>query len=166
MEEAPKTLAKSRIRLRSDLESLARETAHLLKLDDRALRQRWSALFGVHSSTPVSRDFMIRSITYRLQERVFGGLKPSVQRILDQACDAPSGVAVARLPKKRATAGTVLIREWRGVRHRVTVLDDSVVYRGQRYGSLSEMARLITGTRWSGPAFFGLTRRGKEAAND
>jgi hypothetical protein len=47
----------------------------------------------------------------------------------------------------------------------VTVLDDSVIYRGQRYKSLSEVARHITGTRWSGPRFFGVTHRTKEAAN-
>jgi hypothetical protein len=63
-------------------------------------------------------------------------------------------------------SGTVLIREWRGVKHRVTVLDHDVVYRGRRYQSLSEVARAITGTRWSGPLFFGLTKRTEEAAAD
>jgi hypothetical protein len=62
-------------------------------------------------------------------------------------------------------AGTVLIREWRGVAHRVSVLDDEVVYRDRRYKSLSEVARLITGKRWSGPLFFGLKRRVQEMAN-
>ena len=61
-------------------------------------------------------------------------------------------------------AGTVLIREWRGVRHRVVVLDNDVTYRGRRYKSLSEVARAITGTRWSGPLFFGLKGRAKEVA--
>jgi hypothetical protein len=59
----------------------------------------------------------------------------------------------------------VLIRKWRGVSHRVTVLDHDVVYRGRRYKSLSEVARAITGTRWSGPLFFGLKLRTKEVAN-
>jgi hypothetical protein len=56
----------------------------------------------------------------------------------------------------------VLIREWQGVSHRVTVVDDAVVYREQRYGSLSEVARAITGTRWSGPLFFGLKAQAEE----
>ena len=60
---------------------------------------------------------------------------------------------------------TLLIREWRGVSHRVTVLDNDVVYRKRRYKSMSEVARAITGTRWSGPLFFGLKDRAQEAAN-
>ena len=56
----------------------------------------------------------------------------------------------------RVTPGSVLIREWHGVSHRVTVLADGVLLRGARYRSLSEVARKITGTRWSGPRFFGL----------
>jgi len=59
----------------------------------------------------------------------------------------------------------VLIREWRGVSHRVTVLDNDVVYQGRRCKSLSEVARAITGSRWSGPLFFGLKERAKEAVN-
>jgi hypothetical protein len=55
-----------------------------------------------------------------------------------------------------APAGTVLVREWHGVGHQVRVLEEGVLYRGERYRSLSEIARLITGTRWSGPRFFGL----------
>ena len=50
----------------------------------------------------------------------------------------------------------MLVREWHGVGHQVTILDNGVLYRGQRYRSLSEVARLITGCRWSGPRFFGL----------
>ncbi len=59
----------------------------------------------------------------------------------------------------------MLIRQWRGVSHRVTVLDHDVVYRGLRYKSLSEIARAITGTRWSGPLFFGLKRRAREVVD-
>ena len=56
----------------------------------------------------------------------------------------------------RCLRGTVLIREWHGVGHQVTIGADGVLYRGERYGSLSEVARLITGARWSGPRFFGV----------
>jgi DUF2924 family protein len=59
----------------------------------------------------------------------------------------------------------VPVRERRGVSHRVEVLDHGVVYQGQRHQSLSEVARLITGSRWSGPLFFGLKNRAKEARN-
>jgi len=144
---------------------LQQEISDLLTLDIDGLRDKWAALFGFNPSPLLGRPFMIRSIAYRLQERMFGGLKPSIQRLLDQVCDAAPDADLARLPKKRASAGTVLVREWRGVRHRVTVLDDAVVYRSQRYKSLSEVARVITGTRWSGPRFFGLRRPTKESAH-
>ncbi|HEY4931517.1 MAG TPA: DUF2924 domain-containing protein, partial [Terriglobales bacterium] len=64
---------------------------------------------------------------------------------------------------RKVAPGALLIREWRGAAHQVTVHDDGDVYRGKRYGSLSEVARLITGTRWSGPLLFGLRKRAAEA---
>jgi DUF2924 family protein len=85
-----------------------------------------------------------------------------LERIAEQAAQgSTAGVVLVR----EATPGTVLIREWRGASHLVTVLYDGVLYRQQRYRSLSEVARLITGTRWSGPLFFGLRSRAKEAAD-
>jgi hypothetical protein len=146
-------------------EDLAREVANLSALDAAALRQEWAALFGMEPSPSLGRSLMIRALAYRLQERALAGLKPSVQRILDRVVETRSLAAVELVPKRRASAGTVLIREWRGVSHRVTVLDHEVVYQGRRYKSLSEVARAITGTRWSGPLFFGLKQRAKEAAN-
>ena len=104
---------------------------------------------------------MSRAIAYRMQEKVFGGLKPSIQKILDRACET-EGNDRRFAPRRRASAGTLLIREWHGVKHRVTVLDSEVLYRNRRYKSLSGVAREITGTHWSGPLFFGLKNRGKE----
>jgi Protein of unknown function (DUF2924) len=146
-------------------QGLEQEIAELRTLDIDGVREKWAALFGFNPSPLLGRPFLISSTAYRLQEKRFGGLKPSIKRLLDQVCEAASDEELPRLPKPRASAGTVLIREWRGVRHRVTVLDDAVVYRGQRYQSLSEVARIITGAHWSGPRFFGLGRRTKEAAN-
>ncbi len=66
-------------------------------------------------------------------------------------------MAPAKRPQAHmAQAGTILIREWRGTAHRVTMLDAGVSFNGKRYRSLSEVARAITGSRWSGPRFFGL----------
>ncbi len=150
------------IGIRGSSDELAQEIARLQSLDVPALRQRWAALFGASPSPCLGRVFMIRAIAYRLQERVFGGLKHSTQRILDRVCEVRGEKPREHVPKRRASAGTVFIREWRGVRHRVTVLDNDVVYRGRRYKSLSEVARAITGTHWSGPLFFGLKNRTKE----
>ena len=145
-------------------EELAQEITQLLALGIPALRQKWAALLGTEPSPQIGRALMIKAIAYRLQERAFGGLKPSTQKILDRVSDARGEIAQQHTPRPRASAGTVLIREWRGIRHRVTVLDNDVVYRGRRYKSLSEVARVITGTHWSGPLFFGLKNRTKEAA--
>ena len=106
---------------------------------------------------------MVRAIAYRLQEQRCGGLKPSTQRLLDRVCEGRTDVGRKRIPDKRVSAGTVLIREWGGVSHRVAVLDRGVVYRGRHYRSLSEVAGVITGARWSGPRFFGLASRGEGA---
>jgi hypothetical protein len=146
-------------------EDLAREIASLSALDAETLRQRWKALIGADPAQYLGRSLMVRALAYRLQERALGGLKPAAQRLLDRICDGRAELVEERIPKRRAGAGTLLIREWRGVHHRVTVLDNDVVYRGRRYKSLSEVARAITGTHWSGPLFFGLKRRAKETAN-
>jgi hypothetical protein len=148
-------------RVRGGSEELAHEIHQLPTIELIELRRKWAALFGFDPSPRLGRVLMVRAIAYRLQERAFGGLKPSAQRILDRVSDGPQ----KKVLKRRASAGTVLIREWHGVRHRVTVLDDDVVYRGRRYKSLSEVARAITGTHWSGPVFFGLKRRAKEMAH-
>jgi Protein of unknown function (DUF2924) len=161
----PTPRAKKAIDIGRDSDHLAREIAHLLELDDVALKQRWTTAFKADPSPYFGRLLMIKSIAYRLQEKTLGCLKKSTEQLLDRISDAPAEDALKRLPKARASAGTILIRQWRGVRHRVTVLDHEVVYRGQRYKSLSEVARLITGTRWSGPLFFGLRRRPKEVVN-
>jgi hypothetical protein len=146
-------------------DALAAEIADLSKASITDLREHWKALYGKEPSAHIGRSLMMRTIAYRLQEKALGGLKASAQRVLDRIGVGRSETALEPIPKHRASAGTVLIREWRGVSHRVTVLDHDVVYRGRRYKSLSEVARTITGTHWSGPLFFGLKNRTKEVAN-
>lgn len=145
-----------------DREALSAEIAGLSEASIKDLRGRWKTLCGKEPSDRIGRPLLIRVIAYRLQEEAFGGLKQSAQQILDRVFDGRAETAQLR---PRAGAGTVLIREWRGVRHRVIVLDNDVVYRGRRYKSLSEVARAITGARWSGPLFFGLKHRNQEVAN-
>jgi hypothetical protein len=148
-----------------DRGALSAEIASLSKASFKDLRERWKILYGKEPSCYIRRSFLIRVIAYRLQEEAFGGLKPSAHQILDRVFNGRGDAAQQRSPKPHAGTGTVLIREWRGVRHRVVVLDNDVVYRDRRYKSLSEVARAITGARWSGPLFFGLKHRAKEAAN-
>ena len=94
----------------------------------------------------------MRAVAYRLQERAYGGLQPRISRSL-AAMEEKTSVPPAS-PKLRP--GTVLLREWHGEKHQVTVMEDGVLFQGRRFGSLSEVARVITGSRWSGPRFFGL----------
>ena len=108
-------------------------------------------------------DLLRRGIAYRLQEQVHGGLRPSVIRELERIggqSDRTAPVAVAGMHIK---PGTRLVRDWGGATHHVLVDEQGFSYRDQRYSSLSEIASTITGTKWSGPRFFGLTRHGGRA---
>ena len=139
-----------------DREALAVEIAGLAQLEIDELRERWKALHGKAPSREIGRSFLTRAIAYRLHERAYGGLQPSTCRLLARAIEEnPPGLS-KRPQARMAQAGTILIREWQGTAHRVTMLDDGVSFNGKRYRSLSKVARAITGSRWSGPRFFGL----------
>jgi hypothetical protein len=112
---------------------------------------------------------MVQAIARRLQEKALGGLKPSTQRLLQRTAEEANGgrKISASAKKTQPRPGTVLVREWHGSKHQVSVLKDGFLYRSRRYGSLSQIARTITGTPWSGPLFFGLksrSERGRGAA--
>jgi hypothetical protein len=96
-------------------------------------------------------------LAWRLQARALGGLDSTTERRLNEIVSAlERDVPYARERQQQLSIGVVLAREWKGVIHKVTVLDATFDYQGRRFNSLSEIARLITGTRWSGPRFFGL----------
>ena len=138
-------------------EALVSEIAGLSELGIDELRERWKVMFGKAPSQEIGRSFLTRAIAYHLQERAYGGLKPSTRRLLARiAEETMTGSSPKKLQSRMAQSGTILIREWQGNAHRVTMLDDGVSFNGKRYRSLSEVAREITGSRWSGPRFFGL----------
>jgi hypothetical protein len=141
-------------------DTLEAEIAVLGGLGLHELREVWRRRLGPppqHISVELTR----RRLAYELQVREYGGLKPETRRRLRQFYKAfkadPQYKPTSNLGLK---PGLVLAREWNGTEHRVTVLEKGFEYRGERFGSLSEVARRITGSRWSGPAFFGLKRRG------
>lgn len=101
------------------------------------------------------------AVAYRLQERGHGPLKPALQRMLLQYGSTASG-----RPSTILSPGTVLVREWQGVNHTVTVLDKGVSYEGKLYRSLTAVADAITGAHWSGPEFFGLNGKRAVVRND
>jgi Protein of unknown function (DUF2924) len=130
------------------------------------LRAHWKRLYEIDAPPHLSRDWLRRAVAYRMQERVLGGLKPATRRLLERVAEEarmrrPSKV----VPMRKVGPNTILIREWGGTRHEVTVVEDGVMFRGKRYRSLSQVARMITGSQWSGPLFFGLKARAKEAGN-
>jgi hypothetical protein len=122
------------------------------------LKAMWRELFD-SAPPPYNRRFLESRLAYRIQELAHGGLKPdSVARLEALAEDLDGGDAVRRKRpvKDRPIVGTRLVREWQGVEHCATVLDDGFEYQGRPYKSLSAIARAITGTRWNGLIFFGL----------
>jgi DUF2924 family protein len=106
----------------------------------------------------LSRDLMIRALANKLQERTHGGPSPAMKRCLNTlAGEFKSGRSFN--PAAVLKAGARLVRQWRGHAHTVLVLEDGFEYEGQRYRSLTMIAARITGAHWSGPRFFGVTKR-------
>ena len=130
----------------------------LQEFDGSALREEWRRLF--RSEPPrISRDLLMRALAYRLQELELGGLpKWARQSLAGSAAVAdPAKASGASTPKPalpRLKPGARLVREWHGRIHSVIVLDDAFEFEGQRYGSLTKIAREITGAHWSGPEVF------------
>jgi hypothetical protein len=127
------------------------------------LRVRYREIFRTEPPKAFGPDLLRRSIAHRIQEKAYGGLSRSAQRLFDQMMKAyaakPNGKLV--LPRQ-IKPGSVLVREWKGKSHRVMVLSDGFAYDGKTFGNLSEIAGLITGTRWNGPRFFGLRSKTQE----
>jgi DUF2924 family protein len=147
-------------------ETIARELASLAALPVRALKKRWRSYYQCEPPHRVSRELLTRAVAYKIQEQAFGGLKPATRKLLLRlGDDAREGRPLRLAAAPPASPGTVLMRDWQGTTHEVKVLNGGVLYKGKRYRSLSEVARLITGARWNGPLFFGLRRKAQEVRN-
>lgn len=137
--------------------SILRDLDSLPKLSKPELCNLWRQLFKSDPPLKMRRVLVRRVIAYRLQEQQFGGLNNgSLRRLRQIACTLeadPNATVSTRPPIK---PGTRLVREWKQQVHTVEADAEGYRYKGTRYASLSEIARLITGTRWSGPLFFGL----------
>jgi hypothetical protein len=131
------------------------------------LREHWKRFFDGQPPRAFGPDLLRRSIAQRLQERAYGGLPKEIVRTLDKlmASHAKSESSEPVTPPRRIRAGAILHREWKGVSHSVTVHNDQFLYQGKAYSNLSQIARLITGTRWNGPRFFGLREQESSTPN-
>jgi Protein of unknown function (DUF2924) len=137
--------------------SLHQRLASLPDLSKPALCGLWQQLFKNEPPLKMRKELILRVIAYRLQEQEFGGLSDAQCRGLRQlasALTANPNATVSTRPLIKS--GTRLLRQWKDQVHVVEVAPEGYQYKGARYESLSEIARLITGTRWSGPLFFGL----------
>jgi hypothetical protein len=126
-----------------------------------ALCKQWREHFPKPAPAGVRREILVRILAYRIQEQAYGGLSVQSRRRLDEVAAAMStGDPKAAISKMVSTKpGTQLIRSWKGKTYTVTIEESGYQYEGLRYRSLSEIARHITGTQWSGPLFFGLKSR-------
>jgi hypothetical protein len=153
----------------TDHHSLATEIAALASLDLYGLRVRWRKLMRKPAPEHLNRSILMRVIAYRTQAQIFGDLDAESVRALGKIAGdhdrrrkagllRPKAVPeVAPVPRDRGhRPGTMFIREHAGEMHRVTVVRDGFEWQGGQYRSLSDIARRITGTTWSGPRFFGL----------
>jgi hypothetical protein len=140
--EIPDQIAKLGLSSRSDLLAL------------------WERLYNKAAPPSIRREILVPFLAYRIQENAQGGLKPSALAELRRIAKSleRNGASKEPLSRARIKTGTRLFRQWRGHTHEVFVTESGYEYRGTGYRSLSEIARKITGTRWSGPAFFGLRK--------
>ena len=148
---------------KGDPKGLAAVLDALSLLDPQELNARWKALYGSEPPDRLRRSLMIQALAYGLQEQALGGLKPATRRLLHSvAGGAKTRRQTVVESKRHVKAGAVLIREWHGTKHQVTALKDGFMFRGKRFQSLSKITGEITGTRWSGPLFFGLKNSHQE----
>ena len=139
---------------------LERQLEAIPKLDREGLQRLWQELFGLPPHPKLRRELLVSILTYRAQEKVLGGLKTSTcKRLRALAEEFASGRKGPGKLSNTLRPGTRMVREWQGQLHEASVLASGYEYRNQRFRSLSEIARQITGTRWSGPLFFGLKKR-------
>lgn len=149
-------------RMASDVKSekLAQELKDLETRGDDELKDRWHILYRTKPPQKIHGSLLIAAVAHRMQENALGAVKPSARRQLVQVIINPANPRPSpRYPGARPRAGTLLVRDWGGVTHQAKVLEDGILFRRKRYKSLSEVARVITGARWSGPLFFGLKHR-------
>jgi hypothetical protein len=144
----------------TDPAAIEAEIARIPSLALDALRRRWRVIFGRTPPAGLSKGLLGRMIACRLQEQAFGGLDRESLTFL-QGLARHGGS-----PRRQLKPGTVLVRDYKGQCHTVTVTPDGFDWQGTTYASLSAIARAITGTAWSGPRFFALRRNGTSSRSD
>ena len=149
-------------------DSVLKQIADLRNLSYDELVQLWRTLYGTEPP-PYNRQFIVKRLSYRIQEIAYGGLSEEAHRRMDDVLKR-HGYDENGMPEKSSkrrdgrlkdapVIGSRLIREWNGRRYEVTALHNGFEFEGRKYKSLSAIAKAITGTHWNGRAFFGLAGR-------
>jgi hypothetical protein len=144
---------------RPDISEVERQVASLAKRSTQDLRVTWRQLHRTGPPLGLSRDLLIRALANQLQERTHGGPSRALRRRLQRLAGASDTAKMAVDPGLVLKVGTTLVRQWRGHTHTVLVHNDGFEHEGRRYRSLTAIAERITEAHWSGPRFFGLTKR-------
>jgi hypothetical protein len=145
----------------SHRDEIEAEIDRIRSLDLDALRAQWRATFRSSPPPAFTKDLVARFLCWHIQEQALGGLDPNTAKFLDRFARGDK-----RSMDPLLKPGTVLVREYQGERHTVTVVPDGYLWRDTTYTSLSTVARAITGTAWSGHRFFGLTARRNPRHNE
>jgi hypothetical protein len=141
-------------------ENLEAEIARLPDLGLAELRERWHGLYGRPAPKFFRRKFLGRAVAYQMRIAVHGDLSPATKRRLREiAAACRNGNEESVLGAPRIRPGTRLYRSWKDTTQVVLVLPDGFEWQGRHYGSLSSIAKAITGTTWNGFTFFGVKRR-------
>ena len=144
---------------KADVAQVNRQIAELVDRSTHELQLAWRQLHRTGPPHGLSRDLLIRALTNQLQEWIHGGASGALRRRLQTLAGELEKDGASFDPGVVLKTGTTLVRQWRGHTHSVVVREDGFEYEGQRYRSLTMIAERITGTHWSGPRFFGLTKR-------
>jgi hypothetical protein len=148
----------------ADIAEVDRRIAELVDRSTHELRLAWRQSYGTGPPLGLSRDLLIRALTNRLQEHSYGGMSRALWRRLQSLSGASAKATMAVDAGLVLKAGTTLVRQWRGHTHTVLVHKDGFEHEGERYRSLTAIAERITEAHWSGPRFFGLTKRARASA--
>lgn len=138
-------------------EAIAAEIARLSRLPVSELRAGWYAEFRREAPRGLWRDLLLRTLAWRIQEKAFGGHDKATLKLLESYGQTRAGDQRCQ----RLKPGTVLVREFGGTRHTVAIVPEGFLWQEKTYSSLSAIAKVITGTNWNGPRFFGL-REGQD----
>jgi hypothetical protein len=140
--------------------SVKEEITQLRDLDLEGLRARWQSVTGLQAAKHIPKHVLFGTLAYRMQADASGDLDAATSQLLKLAAKVYSKSEIlpltAKLSQRRykLATGTVLMREWNGQQHRVTVLENGFVFNGETFASLSTIASAITGTKRNGPRFF------------